>query len=114
MENSYARMIFVAVVLALTVLFCVIAVSKAEAHRIPVAGAEATWYSIFSWHCGNGDTWFCGTRNLELRCWATSGAPHRNTCRYQFSEHRFAGNDRYCTISGDLLHYDVYSWREYC
>lgn len=110
METSYARAIFVAVVLALTVLFAIVAVSKAEAHRISTSQAESIWYSNFNWRCGNGDLWFCGTRNAALQCWATPNAPHRNTCSYQFTEHKLASSNRWCTIDGSLYHTEVWSW----
>lgn len=100
--------------LLLAAILAAMVVSPVQAHRISTSQAESIWYGTFNWHCGNGDTWFCGTRNAGLNCWPTANAPHRNSCRYEFSEHRFAGSNRWCVIWGDLLHTDVYYWREDC
>lgn len=96
-----------------SVVIALLAAAPAQAHHFSNYHAETIWYSNYAWRCGDG-SWICGNKLVSLQCWTTSGTAHRKTCRYQFAEHKFGGYDRYCTVSGELYHYDVWSWREDC
>lgn len=79
METSYARAIFVAVVVALTVLFAIVAVSKAEAHHYSAAAANEAWRATnYGGACGAGATFYCATLQTS-NCNNTTGE-HSRAC----------------------------------
>jgi hypothetical protein len=100
LKKKFAALAAVAVSAVLTMA------TPAQAHRYPYDAwqARGTVYNLWNAHCGNGDTWVCVNRQLQL-----TSAPvgeHSWAVYYSWYEARIWGGDRrWCDV---YVRYDAH------